>query len=76
MHLLNASTLMMAIQAVDAKINEISKQLEEGYDIDDVGEMDLLLLSYEKALQELRVGYEEALQTASNLPPYELLVSR
>lgn len=76
MHLLNASTLMMAIQAVDAKINEISKQLEEGYDIDDVGEMDLLLLSYEKALQELRVGYEEALRTASNLPPYELLVSR
>ena len=73
---ISGSTLMMAIQAVDAKINEISKQLEEDNDIEDVGEVDLLLLGYEKALQELRVGYEEALQTASNLPPYELLVSR
>lgn len=72
---ISGSTLMMAIQAVDAKINEISKQLEEGNDVEDVGEVDLLLLGYEKALQELRVGYEEALQTASNLPPYELLVS-
>jgi hypothetical protein len=73
---ISGSTLMMAIQAVDAKISEISKQIEDGHDIDDVGEVDQLLLGYEKALQELRAGYEEALRTSGNLPPYELLVGR
>jgi hypothetical protein len=76
MPFISGSALMMAIQAVDAKINEISKQMAEGCDIAGVGETDQLLLGYEKALQELQAGYEEALRTSSNLPPYELLVSR
>lgn len=66
-------TLMMAIQAVDSKINEIVKQLETD-DSPEAGEMELLLLSYEKALSALRAGYEDALKTSGNLPPYEQLV--
>lgn len=66
-------TLMMAIQAVDSKINEIVKQLETD-DSPEAGEMELLLLSYEKALSALRAGYAEALKTSGNLPPYEQLV--
>jgi hypothetical protein len=70
---INGLTLMMAIQAVDSKIVEIAKQLEDD-DRPEASELELLLLSYEKALASLRVGYEEALRTSSNLPPYESLV--
>lgn len=63
---------MMAIQAVDAKINEIVKHLEHD-DSPEAGELELLLLSYEKALTTLKVGYEQALQTSSNLPSYDQL---
>lgn len=70
---INGRTLMMAIQAVDFKINNIVTQLEDADDTDG-GELELLLLSYEKAAASLKVGYEEALKTISNLPPYETLV--
>jgi hypothetical protein len=70
---INGRTLMMAIQAVDFKINDIVTQLEDASDPDG-GELELLLLSYEKAAASLKVGYEEALKTISNLPPYETLV--
>lgn len=70
---ISGSTLMMAIQAVDAKINQIAEQLETD-DGPDAGDLELLLLNYEKAAQELRAGYEEAQRTTSNLPPYQKLV--
>lgn len=70
---INGRTLMMAIQAVDFKINDILKQLGDAKDDD--GELEILLLSYEKAAGSLRIGYEEALKTVSNLPPYETLVN-
>lgn len=69
---INGLTLMMAIQAVDSKINEIVKQLEHD-DSPEAGELELLLLSYEKTLAALKVGYEQALKTSSNLPPYDQL---
>ncbi len=72
---INGRTLMMAIQAVDFKINDIVKQLDDAKD-DDGGELELLLLSYEKAAAALKIGYEEALKTVSNLPPYEALVNQ
>ena len=71
---INGSTLMMAIQAVDSKISEISKQLETENG-PEASEKELLLLSYEKALEALKIGYEEAIKTSSNLPPYEKLVN-
>lgn len=70
---INGVTLMMAIQAVDSKVNEISKQLETD-DSPEAGELESLLLCYEKALMVLKEGYEQALKTAGNLPPYEHLV--
>jgi hypothetical protein len=71
---INGRTLMMAIQAVDFKINDIVRQLDEVEDADG-GELEMLLLSYEKAATSLKSAYEEALKTVSNLPPYETLVS-
>lgn len=71
---INGRTLMMAIQAVDFKINDIVKQLDNAGDADG-GELELLLLSYEEASFSLKIGYVEALKTVSNLPPYETLVN-
>lgn len=70
---INGRTLMMAIQAVDFKINDIVRQLDDA-DENEGGELELLLLSYEKAATSLKIGYEEALKTVSNLPPYETLI--
>lgn len=70
---ISGSTLVMAIQAVDAKIHQITEQLETDAS-PEAGDLELLLLSYEKAAQELRAGYEEAQRTISNLPPYQKLV--
>jgi hypothetical protein len=70
---IDGRALMMAIQAVDFKINDIAKQLVDSGE-EDGGELELLLLGYEKAAASLKIGYEEALKTISNLPPYETLV--
>ncbi|HKT28097.1 hypothetical protein [Dyella sp.] len=70
---ISGSTLMMAIQAVDAKIHQLAEQLETD-DSPQAGELEVLLLSFEMAAQELRTGYEEAQRTVSNLPPYQKLV--
>lgn len=70
---INGSALMMSIQAVDSKIAEISQRLETD-DSPEAGELESLLLSYTKAASSLKAGYEEALRTTSNLPPYEKLV--
>lgn len=70
---IDGRTLMMAIQAVDYKIIALGKQLTDSGE-EDGGELELLLLSYEKAAASLKIGYEEVLTTTSNLPPYETLV--
>lgn len=66
-------TLMMAIQAVDAKIISLVDMLENN-DSPEAGELEALLLSYEKAAMKLKTAYEEKLKTASNFPPYEQLI--
>ncbi|MEN9866539.1 MAG: hypothetical protein RL748_2129 [Pseudomonadota bacterium] len=70
----NGRTLMMAIQAVDFKISDIVKNLDTADDTEG-GELELLLLSYEKAAASLKIAYEEAQKSVSNLPPYDTLVS-
>lgn len=66
-------TLRMAIQAVDAMINDLAKQLETD-NSPGAGELELRLLKYEKALGKLKVGYEEEQKNSSNLPPFEKLI--
>ena len=66
-------TLRMAIQAVDAMINGLAKQLEAD-DSPEAGELELRLVKYEKALGKLKVGYEEEQKHSSNLPPFEELI--
>lgn len=70
---INGRALMMAIQAVDEKIHRLVTELE-GNETPEAGELELLLLSYEKTASELKIGYEQARQAASNLPSYDSLV--
>jgi hypothetical protein len=70
---INGRTLMMAIQAVDEKIHRLVAELD-GDDTSEAGELELLLLSYEKTAAELKAGYQQAQAALSNLPPYETLV--
>lgn len=67
-------TLAIAIQAVDDRINLLQRQIDqkvEGY-----GHLEDELQSIGQAADELKTAYESARQRASNLPPYEDLVSR
>ncbi len=68
-------TLMMAIQAIDDKVQALVARLDAADpDIDNVTDLEDELLGYEKAASELKVAYEAALKMASNLPAYEKLV--
>jgi hypothetical protein len=66
-------TLRMAIQAVDAMISDLAKQLEADTS-SKAGELELRLVKYEKALGKLKVGYEEEQKQSSNLPPFSELI--
>ncbi len=68
-------TLMMAIQAVDDKVQGLVARLDAADpDADDVTDLEDELLRYEKAASELKVAYEAAVKMASNLPAYDKLV--
>jgi len=66
-------TLRMAIQAVDAMINDLAKQLEADASAE-AGELEIRLVKYEKALGKLKIGYEEEQKQSSNLPPFDELI--
>ena len=61
-------TLRMAIQAVDAMISDLTKQLEADTS-SRAEELELRLVKYEKALRKLKIGYEEEQRRSGNLPP-------
>ncbi|MFL6699132.1 MAG: hypothetical protein ACJ8GJ_18340 [Vitreoscilla sp.] len=68
-------TLMMAIQAVDDKVQGLVARLDAADpDAEDVTDLEDELLRYEKAASELKVAYEAAVKMASNLPAYDTLV--
>lgn len=72
----NGRTLMLAIQAVDAKIQALQATLDAAEDDEDAAaDAEEMQLSYEGAAQDLRAAYEIARLAASNLPPYATLVS-
>jgi hypothetical protein len=60
---------MMAIQAVDEKIQGLVIELETDQ-VEDDGDLELLLLDFEKAALNLKFAYIEVLKTTSNLPSY------
>ena len=66
-------TLRMAIQAVDAMIDDLAKQLEADTSAE-AGELEIRLVKYEKALGKLKIGYEEEQKQSSNLPPFDELI--
>jgi hypothetical protein len=66
--------LMMAIQAVEAQIEQLEAEITEAGDDADP-DLQLLSLSYWKAACELEDAYREALERTSNLTPYEDLVA-
>ena len=69
----NGRTLVMAIQAVDFKIADLERSVDE-LPPDQGADLESLLLAYENAAEALKSAYAEALSEASNLPPYEKLV--
>ncbi|MCX7108562.1 MAG: hypothetical protein NTX45_00240 [Proteobacteria bacterium] len=70
----NGITLAIAVQAVDAKIQSLSQEIESASE-DEVTDIADLLLSYTKAADDLRDAYLVALRQSSNLPPYDELVT-
>jgi hypothetical protein len=68
-------TLMMAVQAVDEKIQGLVERLDAADTSgEDVTSLEDSLLSWEKAAAELKVAYEAAVKMSSNLPAYDSLV--
>lgn len=73
----NGRTLMLAIQAVNAKIRSLNDALAAaGEDDDAAADAEEMLMSYEAAAEELQAAYEIARLAVSNLPPYATLVQR
>ncbi|WP_164001634.1 hypothetical protein [Pyxidicoccus caerfyrddinensis] len=68
-------TLVMAVQAVDAELRRLEEELERAGDDADP-DLQELTLCYSLAADDLQEAYLQALQSASNLPPYERLVAR
>ena len=72
---ISGNALMMAIQAVDDKINRLKTMIDASDpDEPDLADMEEAMLAYCNTADELRVGYEAALRLSSNLPAYERLV--
>jgi hypothetical protein len=68
-------TLMVAIQAVDDKIQALVARLDAADpDTEDVTDLEDDLLSCEKATSELKTAYEQAVKMASNHPACDKLV--
>jgi hypothetical protein len=72
---LDGQTLLMAVQAVHAKIRALEVQIDQAGEDDDVTDLEDLLSGYLQAADALRQAYETEELTSSNLPPYDLLVS-
>jgi hypothetical protein len=73
----NGRTLMLAIQAVNAKVLALNDALAAAGDNaedDAAADAEEMLMSYEAAAEELRSAYEIARLAVSNLPPYATLV--
>ncbi|MBP1475628.1 hypothetical protein J7I44_15060 [Frateuria sp. MAH-13] len=66
--------LLMAVQAVQAQIRVLGKQIDAAGDDDDVTDAEDLLMGYMKAAEALRQAYEAEERVSSNLPPYDMLV--
>lgn len=65
--------LVLVIQAVDAKIDELEGELAS-LPAGEGSELESLLLSYVNAAAALEREYREVLAQFSNFPPYESLV--
>lgn len=72
---ISGTTLMMAIQAVESKIADIGRRLDD-VNCPNGAELESLLPGCDKAATALRIGYEAALEQSSNLAPYDTLVRR
>jgi hypothetical protein len=67
-------TLMVAVQSVASEIKSLDLLLEAGQ-VQDEAETELLHVSYDLALAELKGEYELALKKYSGFPSYEEILS-
>lgn len=70
----DAITLRIAIEAVDAQITKLSTELEADPAANVDGAVEIDLLQHTQAAHKLEVAYKEATKNSSNMPPYESLV--
>lgn len=68
---ISTDTLIIAIQAVDAQVQELRKAVES--DDAEVEEMEMLE-SWQDAARDLEAAYDVEAKTVLNLPPYDELV--
>jgi hypothetical protein len=73
---ISAHTLMMAIQAVDIKLNDLAQKINDA-DAEEPGleNLETFMLDFSTAETELKSVYIEMQQESDNLPPYDSLVS-
>jgi len=71
----DAITLCIAIQAVDERITRLAEELEADPQANVGGGIEIDLLKHTQAAHKLEVAYREATKDASNMPPYESLVT-
>lgn len=71
----NGTTLVLAIQAVDFKMADIERTIDN-LPPDQGADLESLLLGYTNAAEALKHAYQEARSEIDNLPPYESLVRR
>ena len=71
---INGRTLMMAIQAVDEKLQQLSQAIEACKE-DELIDLEDMLLCYSKTADDLRKAYLLECKQCSNLPDYGKLVS-
>jgi predicted transcriptional regulator len=71
---IDAQTLLMAVQAVQAQLHALETKIDQAGEDDEVSEQEDLLTGYLRAAGIMRVAYEAEELISSNLPPYDRLV--
>ena len=69
----NGLTPMMAVQAVNAELRRC-EDLVSSDRLEDAGEVQSLISSFERTADELRRAYDSEWRVGCNLPPYDELI--
>jgi hypothetical protein len=73
---ISGNSLFVVVQVLDEKIQALKERIDQT-DPEDalIADWEEELLTYSQTAMELRAGYEEAVATSGNLPPYDELIT-